>query len=408
MQLQRVKTSLISSIKDGAAWAAMFGMAEPYIVPFALSLGASNFFIGIIRALPVLLSSFAQIFTEFFVYFFKSCKKVVFWTVFIQATSLFFASFSSFYHNKISLYFFLVFIILYSISGSMATAPWYTLMGEYLPKDKRGKFFGFRYRIIAVSYFTASFIASSILTYYEKYSIGFFLVFLSAAFFRFCSVYYISLMYEPKNKFHIPKTFSWIFSMKKETSSEKKVYKLFLAIFILLFSTYMAAPYFSVYIIKELKFDYFKYMLLMSLGQFLTWMSMKNWGILLDKKGSVKTIKYAFYSIPLISFLWILSRNFYYLTAVEIFSGIIWGAFGISIANLIYEYIEPNLRTKYNSYLILLMSLAQFSGSLIGGYLYDKLTWLWFSPFLFILAISTIGRFIALLYFRRIYKDYAA
>jgi len=406
MPIQRIKKSIKSSIKDGACWATMFGFVEPYIVPFALSLGSNNFFIGIIRSLPIILSAFAQIFTEFLVFYFRSCKKVVFWAVFIQAFSLFLSALCSLYKNYISLYFFLIFIILYSISGSIATAPWYTLIGEYLPSDKRGKFFGFRYRIIAISYFSASFIASLILNYYGKHLISFFFIFITASFFRFCSTYYISLMYEPKNRFHIPKTLSWIFSHNDNTKKiEKNIYKIFLAIFILMLSTYIAAPYFSVYILKELKFDYIRYMILMSIGQFLTWILMKNWGTILDKKGTISVIKYAFYFIPLISFLWTLNKNFYYLLAIETFSGISWSAFGLSISNIVYEYIEPSLRTRYNSYLIFLMSLAQFIGSLIGGFLYDNLSLNYKQPFLIILIISTIGRFLALIYFNAIRKD---
>jgi len=63
-------------------WAAMFGLAENYAVPFAINLGASSFVIGVLRSLPVFISSIVQIFTELFVYYFNSCKKVVFWSVF--------------------------------------------------------------------------------------------------------------------------------------------------------------------------------------------------------------------------------------------------------------------------------------------------------------------------------------
>ncbi|HOL63691.1 MAG TPA: MFS transporter, partial [Elusimicrobiales bacterium] len=161
----------------------------------------------------------------------------------------------------------------------------------------------------------------------------------------------------------------------------------------LLLSTYIAAPYFSVYVLKELKFDYIRYMFVVSFGQVLTWLTAPFWGRMNDKIGSVKTLKYAFIFIPFISLMWMLTKNFYLLLAVEIFSGIVWGAFGLVYNTFIYEYVKPQERTKYVSYLIFFMSIAQFLGSMIGGVLYDKLSFDSVSTFLILLALSTLGRF---------------
>jgi len=64
MQKQRVKNSVEASIKDGVAWAAMSGFAEPYAVPFAMALGASTMGIGVLRSIPSLASAFFQFFNE--------------------------------------------------------------------------------------------------------------------------------------------------------------------------------------------------------------------------------------------------------------------------------------------------------------------------------------------------------
>ncbi|HOJ87333.1 MAG TPA: MFS transporter [Elusimicrobiales bacterium] len=170
----------------------------------------------------------------------------------------------------------------------------------------------------------------------------------------------------------------------------------------LLLSTYIAAPYFSVYVLKELKFDYIRYMFVVSFGQVLTWLTAPFWGRMNDKIGSVKTLKYAFIFIPFISLMWMLTKNFYLLLAVEIFSGIVWGAFGLVYNTFIYEYVKPQERTKYVSYLIFFMSIAQFLGSMIGGVLYDKLSFDSVSTFLILLALSTLGRFISLFYFLKL------
>ncbi len=397
----RVRRSIEYSIKDGVCWANMVGLVEPYIVPFALNLGSSNFLIGVIRSLPVLLSSFSQFFSEKLVWYFKSCKKVIFLAVFIQAFSVFLISFTILVKLWWIKYVFLFLITLYTFSGSLATAPWFTLIGEYLPADKRGIFFGKRTQIIGIFFFISSFSTGYILKKYPQYTTEiFFSIFILASFFRFCSSYFINLMYEPEKKFFIPeKPLSFKSFIEFNIDSfMKKIYK---TIFILFLFTYIAAPYFSVYILKELNFDYVRYVFLTSFGQVLTWISALWWGKLVDRQGSINTFKYGLISIPLISFMWMLTKNFYILLFIEIFSGFVWGAFSIVYNTIVYEYVKPDERTKYTAYLIFIMSIAQFIGSLVGGILYDKLNFKNISSFIIILGISTIGRLWALVYFSK-------
>lgn len=399
----KVKKSIEYSVKDGICWAIMVGLVEPYIVPFALHLGSSNFIIGIIRSLPALISSFAQIYSEYLVFRFKSCKKIVYWSVFFQAFFVFLISFTIFIESLIAKYIFLFLIILYNFFGSLATAPWFTLMGEYLPSKTRGSFFGMRTQIVGIFFFISSFFAGYVLKQNptNEHRI-LFILFLIASFFRFLSAHYISLMYEPETKFHIPKKTVDIFSFL-DFKIDPFMKKLFIAVFILLFSVYIAAPYFSVYILKELKFDYVRYIFLVSFGQVITWIVARYWGRVVDKHGSIKTLYYGMIFIPFISLFWMFSKNFWFLLIVEIFSGVVWGAFSIVYNTLIYEYVKPVERTKYMAYLIFVMSIAQFLGSIFGGILYDKIT-LGFSTFMLILAITTLGRFTAFFYMSKIIK----
>jgi MFS family permease len=147
-------------------------------------------------------------------------------------------------------------------------------------------------------------------------------------------------------------------------------------------------------------------MFLVSFGQVLTWFSARWWGKLNDRYGSLKILGFGMIFIPFISLFWMLTKNFYILFLVEIFSGIMWGAFGIVYNTFVYEYVKPSERTRYTSYLIFFMSVAQFLGSIIGGIIYDKVKLEGVSTFLIILGISTIGRFIAFFYFKKVYKKY--
>jgi MFS family permease len=80
---------------------------------------------------------------------------------------------------------------------------------------------------------------------------------------------------------------------------------------------------------------------------------------------------------------------------VEIFSGIVWGAYLIGINNFIYETVPSHARAGYNALSGFISGIGQFAGALIGGWLYSRLPAVWGSSFLPLLFISALGRVLA-------------
>jgi len=397
MQKQRVRNSVKASIKDGVAWAAMSGFADPYAVPFAMALGASTMGIGVLRSLPSLASSFFQFFTERLVLRLGSCKKALLLTVFIQAMALFAAAVAVFLPLGAAFPLLLAAVIVYTVAGNMSAPPWAVLMGEYIPPSKRGNFFGFRYQLVGLMFFAASFLASRVLGLAGEGALwGFAAIFAAAGVFRLISWGFITGMYEPGTGFHLPRgagvNFLASFDFRRG-----RVPALFFSVLLLLTSTYLAAPYFSVYSLKELKCGYLHYMVLMSIGPLLTYLLMQRWGQAADTYGSVKILKAAFLLIPTVPLLWTFSRNFYYLAAVEAYSGVIWGAYLIGMNNFIYESIPPGSRAGYVAFNSFTGGMAQFAGALAGGWLYDRLPALWGSAFVSLLLISAALRALAVI-----------
>jgi MFS family permease len=397
MQRNSVKKSIRVSIKDGIAWALMSGFAEPYAVPFAMALGASTMSVGVLRSAPSLAASFFQFFTERLVLALGRCKRALLWAVLSQALSLFGAAAVVFLPLKAALPLFIAMTVVYTVAGSMASPPWSALMGEYIPAAKRGGFFGWRYQIVGVMFFAASYIASRVLGLLDHAALwGFFAVFAAAGVFRLVSFGYITLMYEPAHSFHMPRTGGGVNFLYSLDLRRGRVPALFFSSFIMLFSTYLAAPYFSVYSLKELGCDYTRYMVLMTIGPLMTYLFMKRWGKAADAYGSVKVLKAAFLLIPAVPLLWTFSRNFYYLASVETFSGIVWGAYLIGMNNFIYETAPSHDLAGYIAFSSFVGGIAQFSGALLGGWLYARLPAIWGSSFVFLLLISALARAMAI------------
>ena len=397
MQKKCVRRSVRASIYDGMAWAAMCGFADTYAVPMAMGLGASTSVVGMLKSLPFLLSSAFQMLVERMVSALGGCKKAVLLAVGVQALSLYAAAASVFMPKAAGLAFFVLMMVLYTVAGNAASPPWSVLMGEYIPPSKRGDFFGFRYQLIGVAFFAASYVASRILGLLDGRGMaGFCAAFAGAGLFRTVSFFFITRMYEPATRFHMPRGGRVDFLAGLDFR-RGRVPALFFSVLLLLLSTYLVAPYFSVYSLKELKSSYPQYMVLMSIGQLMTYLFMRRWGQAADAFGSVKILKAAFVLIPVVPLLWALSRNFYYLAAVETFSGIVWAAYVIGMNNFIYETIPAHARAGYNAFFAFTNGLAQFGGAMAGAWLYERLPAVWGSAFVTLLFISAALRALALL-----------
>ncbi|MCM2268124.1 MAG: MFS transporter [Elusimicrobiales bacterium] len=393
MQKQRVRNSIRASMKDGAAWALMCGFADTYAVPFAMALGAGTMGIGVLRSFPSLASSAFQLFTEKLVSRLGSCRRALLLMVMVQACSLFISACAVFLPAGQGLRLFIAMAVVYAVAGNMAGPPWAVLMGEYIPASKRGDFFGFRSQVVGIIFFSGSFVASQLLGVWQGRGLwGFFLVFSAAGVFRLISFYYLAQMYEPRTRFHMPPAGLGVNFLASLDFRRGRVPALFFSVLVLLFSTYLSAPFFSVYVLRELKCDYTRYMVLMSVGPLMTYLFMRRWGQAADSYGSVKILKAAFLLIPTIPLLWTFSRNFWYLAAVETYSGVIWGAYLIGMNNFIYESIPAHSRTGYNAFFSFTNGIAQFGGALAGGWLYDRLPQLWGSAFVVLLLISAFLR----------------
>ncbi|MDT8286453.1 MAG: MFS transporter [Elusimicrobiales bacterium] len=381
METGRVRRSVRASIKDGLAWAGMTGFVEPYLIPFALALGASNPAIGFLRAAPPLAASAAQLLNERMIMALGSCRRAVRLDVLAQALSLFAASAAGLLPERWAFPCLAAAMIVYTVAGNLTGPPWAALMGEYIPASRRGAFFGLRNQVVGVTFFAASLAAAKFLKFYPGV-MAFSGLFAAAGFFRLLSFRFIGGMYERPAGCHMPRPAAPGPAAPRDPS----LTPFLLTIFAVMFSAFLAAPYFSVYLLKDLEYGYLRYVAVMTSGQVVTYMVMRRWGWLADSFGSVRVLRFAFLGIPLIPLLWALAPSFQWLLAVELFSGIVWAAYGMGTNNFVYELGGAPLRARYNVLFGFTACLGQFAGALAGGFLYSSLPGKAFITLLFISA----------------------
>lgn len=135
-------------------------------------------------------------------------------------------------------------------------------------------------------------------------------------------------------------------------------------------STGVASPYFIPFKLNELKIE-------MSLYVWLTALSFLGRSLILHQIGHFKTIfspfvgmLFSMLGISIVSSLYLFSSSSYWLAAVEIFGGVSWGLFEISLLAILLKELGNRSR-KVNSLLAAVMALAVVGGASVGALIID-------------------------------------
>ena len=143
-----VRESLRSSFKDGIFAACMAGVTDHYATPTALFLGATVQQVGLISALPNLLSSLSQFFSVRMIYWVGGRLKLLIRLVFTQALLIVCIAVLPLLEISHRVELLLILLILSAACGGLAGPAWGSLMSDYVPAFKRGRYFGWRNRTV--------------------------------------------------------------------------------------------------------------------------------------------------------------------------------------------------------------------------------------------------------------------
>jgi MFS family permease len=293
-------------------------------------------------------------------------------------------------HLVISL---IVFLAMGTIFDSISNPVWGSMMADLVPSESRGRFFGIRNRIAGLISMVFSYVAGGILQLLTgNINLGFLIVFAAAVVFRLVSVYFLYRMYEPS-----PPTIStqhaslWGISRRMYSSNIGR-FTIFTGL--IYFSTSLASPFFTPYMLRELKFNYLTYTIVNSASALATLGFMTYWGKRSDRAGTVKVIKTTILLVPLIPIAWFISGNIYWIILVQVFSGFAWAGFHLASTIFIFDASPQNDRTRYIALFNAMMFGGAFLGALVGGIVTPLLPQIKHSQFLTIFLASGVARMI--------------
>lgn len=388
----KIRKSLIFSFLEGIFSSCALGFILDYITPYALVLKASFRQIGLLTALPFFASSLTQLKAADITEKLKSRKRTISIFVFLNAIMLVPIMLIPYWFTKHAVLFLIIFIALFTVFNALIGPTMLALIPEYIPYRMRGKYFGWRAQIMSIIIINCSLIAGFILHFFKNTILkGFLIIFSMALISRFISWYFLRHLYEPALRIRKEAYFSFLDFVKGMKESNFGRFVLFVSGMQLCVN--IASPFFSVFMINDLKFSYITYTIITSTVMAIQILVIGRWGRVADRVGNIRVLKFTAFLISSLPLWWLISHNPVYLFFAQVVSGFAWAGFNLCTANFIYDAVTPQKRIRCIAYMGVFVGLAVFCGGIIGGNLANILPNIFGYRILTLFLISSILRF---------------
>lgn len=322
MKEGKIRKSLRFSLIDGIFVASMLGLITDYITPYALSLSATNSQIGILSAIPSLIAGFVQLKSADLVDRVRSRKKIVNIFVLLQGLTFIPIILIHYLFKQQAVLSLVLFITLFTSFGAIAFPAWASLMSDYIPHKSRGRYFGWRAKIMGAATVLSGFLAGFILHITkDKGFIGFSVIFGLALVSRLFSLYFLTKMHELPFKIKEETYFSFLDFIKRLRESNFAKFTLFVASFSFCIS--LASPFFSVFMLRDLGFNYITYTLIIATATIAQILFIDRWGKEADRVGNIKVLRATSIMTIIPPSLWIINHSPVYLIIIQLIGGLV-------------------------------------------------------------------------------------
>jgi MFS family permease len=402
---EQVNKSLRNSLFDGSAYSVMLGLTQNYITPYALTMKATTQQIGLLTSVPNFTMAAAQFAAPALSERMGSRKGFILPMVLMHALMWLPILLIPYLFQTHQVWWLIAFMTLSTAFDSALNPAWGSMMADLVPTQMRGRFFGLRNRITAFVSMAFSYAAGGILQLLTgNTDLAFTIIFVGAMASRLISFYFLSKMYEPLSPATEKENHDGMLKIARGLFSTN------IGMFIMLcalmnFTTTVAGPFFSPYMLIDLNLSYIVYTILNSAAGLATVGFMTWWGKRIDRAGSIKVLKITSLFVPFVPLGWALNHSLWWLIIMQIFSGFAWAGFQLSSGVFIFDAAPARNRTRYIAVYNSLIFLGVSMGSLTGGILAPLLPPFIGSQFLSIFIVSGVARLAVALFFLRRIKE---
>jgi predicted Zn-dependent protease len=382
----------------------MTGFTQDFFTPFLLLLGGTARQVGIMNSCNNFFPAILQTASAEATAQQGSRKKVVALCFLLQGLSLL-AMVLLVLDRAVTPVAFIVPVVLFSAFGAFINPGWTSLLSDMVRPHRRGIYFGWRSRNLG--FITVATTISAGLILYALSGInkrdGFLIIFSCALVCGVLSWLSLGKVDEPPLEFRKEDRFTFLAFIRQYRTSNFVRFTLFVAF--MNFCVNLAAPYFAVLMLQDLKFNYLLFSLVNTVSLLTLYATIQRWGQQADRVGNLKVIRLVAPLLCCSPLCWIISRNPVFLIPVEMFSGFLWAGFNLCTSNFIMDAVTPAKRTRCMAYFTLINGIGLAAGAIIGGYLIHFLPPLFHYKILTLFLISGGLRIAAGLWLPRHIKE---
>lgn len=369
----RIEESLNASRREGVVSQVSLGALDFFLIPFALFLGASAQDIGWLVALPHLLAAASQFFVVDVVKAAGNRKRLLLWATALQSVLLAPLPALAIVKPVGRVSDLLALICAFRVIGAIMLPPWGSLMSDHLPENARGRYFGKRSQEVGLSGMLTALVFGGLLYFFRRVADveAFAGIFAASCATRAFSLRYFRRMADLPEHEHPEESYDWAAFLRRLKESNFARFVTFECA--MTFASQLSAAYFSVHMLRDLRFDYMSYVMIQLAPVAAGFLSFPLWGRHADLVGNARVLRLTSFLLPALPLLWCLTESFGGLLAIELASGFLWAGFNLCTANFMYEAVPPAKRVRALGYFNLFSGVALFAGGAMGGWLADRL-----------------------------------
>ncbi len=379
---QDVQRGMKAVIWDGMASTAMGTFTGGvFLTAYALKLGASNSTIGILAAIAPLMA-LIQIPSIYLVEKLRNRKVIVVSTSLVSRSFwLLVAAIPFVFPAAIGVKILIIGMALYSLFGAVSGTAWNPWLRDILPQDRLGQFFSKRMRMGTILGIVLSLVCAAYLDQWTKYfpkqeMSGYSILFLCGFIAGIIGVYFLSTIPEPRMA--VPEKKTGFLSILLIPFKDENFRRLMAFSGSWTFAVNLAAPFFTVYMIKRLDFSMAFIVGLSVVSQVTHLVFLKIWGKFTDRFSNKSVLRVSgplfLFTILAWTFTTLPYKHMFTIPLViliHVFLGMSTAGINLGAGNIGFKLAPKGKATAFLTVNNFINSLAAGMSPILGGRLAD-------------------------------------
>ena len=395
------RRNLVNFWFDGLFSAASDTIPLNYLSLYLLALGATGSQIGIFSALTSLAAAIFLLPGALIVERFGHRKDITVWFGggLARITLLILALLPFGMTGQVLIWVVILFSVIRSAAGNLAFPGWMSMIGDIVPLETRGRYFGSRNLAMVVAGMLMTYLMGEFITWAgspQGYQLSLILAFVVGM----LSTYFYAGIKDHQAQQPLPAASQVsLTEIWKHFLKSPLFISFCMASAIWNFSVNVAAPFFNVYMVQNLNFTAAMVGITAVSTSITKIFVQKKIGELSDRWGSGKVQLVAMFLIPILPVAWVFVTQLWHVVAINILGGVLWGAFELVSFNFLLQFTPDDLRARYSAIFQIIITLSLAGGAILGS---SIILWWGYNG---IFLVSAIGRLLAAFYFMKVIRD---